>query len=205
MFKFLYMMFPISWPLFVILGQLDLMVFQDHLFSNYLMYLYDLSFPSNTFYRLCLKLGLITPIFKSGNPSNYHNITKLPHLSKIFEILVLNCIRPFLNNVLFDEQHGVQPGRSSTTFNLVFSAYIYVFFHMHNQVNVINNDLSKAFDRVDHSLLINSLVLFDIDNPLLSWLRSYLINCIQFVSIYPSKFKITKDLITLHLILSSEF
>jgi hypothetical protein len=136
-----------------------------------------------------LKLSSITPILKSGNPSNvtnYRPISILPHLSKVFETLVLNSIRPTLNNVLVDEQHGFRPGRSTTTCNLVFSTYIYDSFRMHSQVDVIYTDFTKAFDRVDHSLLINSLDLLGIGNPLLSWLRSYLTDRVQFISILGS-------------------
>ncbi|KAF0706704.1 Uncharacterized protein FWK35_00029231 [Aphis craccivora] len=56
--------------------------------------------------------GSIRPILKSGDSidvSNYCPITILPHLSKIFETLVLNSIRSPLNHILIDEQHGFHP------------------------------------------------------------------------------------------------
>uniref|UniRef100_A0A2S2R9T9 Retrovirus-related Pol polyprotein LINE-1 n=2 Tax=Sipha flava TaxID=143950 RepID=A0A2S2R9T9_9HEMI len=76
-----------------------------------------------------LKLGLIRPIFKSCNStdvSNYRPITILPHLSKIFETLVLNSVRSSLNHILIDEKHGFHPGRSTITCNLSLHSYIYM-------------------------------------------------------------------------------
>lgn len=56
-----------------------------------------------------------------------------------------------------DEQHGFQPDRSTTTCNLVLTYYIYDSFRKFKQVDVIYTDFSKAFDRVDHDILIKTL------------------------------------------------
>lgn len=118
-----------------------------------------------------LKLGSIRPILKSGDPTdvtNYRPITILPHLSKLFETLVLNSIRPSLNHILIDEQHGFRPGRSTVTCNLSLHSYIFDSFRNKCQVDVIYTDFSKAFDRVDHNRLMSTLASIGIGEPLLS-------------------------------------
>jgi len=49
------------------------------------------------------------------------------------------------------------------------------------QIDVIYTDFEKAFDRVNHSLLIYKLKLYGFSDPFLSWFNSYLINHIQVV------------------------
>jgi hypothetical protein len=75
-----------------------------------------------------------------------------------------------------DAQYGFRPGRSTTTCNLALTSYNYNSFQEFKQVDVIYTNFSEAFDRVDHSILINTLNQFGIGDPLLSWLNSYLFN-----------------------------
>jgi hypothetical protein len=70
----------------------------------------------------------ITPILKSGNATdvaNYRPMSILSHLSKLFENIVLNCIKRSVNNIIIDEQHGFCTGWSTTTCNLVLSNFIF--------------------------------------------------------------------------------
>jgi hypothetical protein len=126
-----------------------------------------------------LKIGSITPILKTGDPanvSNYRPISVLCHIAILFETLVLNNIRPAVNHILINEQHGFRPGRSTTTCNLVLSSYIHEAFLNSSQVDVIYTDFAKAFDSVDHSILIAVLDSVGFSEPLLSWFRSYLVD-----------------------------
>lgn len=66
-----------------------------------------------------LKLSSVTPIHKSDNKSNitnYRPISIQCHISKLFESLVLKSIKPSLNNILIEKQHGFRSGRSTTTY-----------------------------------------------------------------------------------------
>jgi hypothetical protein len=133
-----------------------------------------------------LKIGSITPILKTSDPanvSNYRPISVLCHIAILFETLVLNNIRPAVNHILINEQHGFRPGRSTTTCNLVLSSYIHEAFLNSSQVDVIYTDFAKAFDSVDHSILIAVLDSVGFSDPLLSWFRSYLVDRKQWVSI----------------------
>lgn len=153
-----------------------------------LFLLFRMSVESGVF-PAALKIGAISPLLKSGDPnvvSNYRPITMLSNLSKLFESIVLKSIRLPLNHILVDEQHGFRPGRSTTTCNLALTSYIYDSFRARSQVDVIYTDFSKAFDLVDHSLLIKNLSILGIGDPLLSWLTSYLSNRYLYVSVHGS-------------------
>lgn len=101
----------------------------------------------------------------STDVTNYRPITTLPHLSKLFETLVLNSIRSSLNHILVDEQHGFRQGRSIVTCNLNLHSYIFDSFRDNCQVDVIYTDISKAFDRVDHNHLMPTLDSIGIGEP----------------------------------------
>jgi len=115
-------------------------------------YLYQLktviAFPLWTLFKRSLEEGIfpsmlkfssITPVHKSGDPSNvsnYRPISIQSHISKIFELLILYCIQPPINRILMEEQHGFRPGHSTITCNLVFHNYVYQSFNLRSQVNV---------------------------------------------------------------------
>lgn len=122
-------------------------------------------------------------ICKSGGDKsdvkNYRPISILSHIAKLFDSLVLQSIQPSVNSVLIDEQHGFRPGRSSITNSMIFNKYIFEAFENNLQVDKIYTDLSKAFDRVDHSALVQVLYKSGFGDPLLSWFRSYLSDRLQ--------------------------
>jgi len=123
------------------------------------------------------KFSSITPILKSGSPSdvsNYRPISVQSHISKIFEFLVLNAVQPTVNSILSEEQHGFRPRRSTTTCNLVFNNYVFDSFQCRTQVDVVYIDFQKAFDSVNHMALIQILKESGFGDPLLSWFRSFL-------------------------------
>lgn len=123
------------------------------------------------------KLSFISPIYKSGKKSdvaNYRPISIICASSKIFEKLIFRAVFEFVKSSISPCQHGFFNGRSVQT-NLVD----YVTFLCHNvmnggQVDTIYTDFSKAFDMVDHRLLIVKLRDFGISGTLLEWFKSYL-------------------------------
>jgi len=122
-----------------------------------------------------LKFGSITPILKSGivsNVCNYRPITVLPHLSELFETFS----HPPLNYITVKNQHGFRPSYSTTTCNVVLTNYIFDAFCQQNLLDVIHMDFVKAYDRVNHLLLINTLYMLGIGEPLLSWFCFYLVH-----------------------------
>ena len=127
------------------------------------------------------KTSNITPIYKGGKrgePQNYRPIALLSSVSKVLEMLVHDCLSSHLesNNFLSPDQHGFRKGRSCTT-NLLTAADDWTKAADHHwPVDVIYFDFSKAFDRVNHTVLYRRLQELNIQDPLLSWLKSYLAN-----------------------------
>jgi hypothetical protein len=150
-----------------------------------------LSYPLHILFNKSLELGIfpyawktvyITPIYKkSDRPSilNYRPISKISIIPKIFSKIINNKIIPILNNLLINEQHGFRTKRSTVTNLAIFKQYIFDSFSSNTQTNVVYTDFEKAFDRVDHNLLIEKLKNYGINNPLLSWLNSFLKNCLN--------------------------
>lgn len=123
------------------------------------------------------KLSFVSPIYKSGRKSdvsNYRPISIICASAKILEKLVFQSVFEFVKSSISTAQHGFFVGRSVQT-NLVE----HVTFLCHNvmnggQVDTIYTDFSKAFDMVDHRLLIIKLRDFGIGGVLLEWFKSYL-------------------------------
>jgi hypothetical protein len=142
------------------------------------------------------KLTSVTPIHKAGdkdNIRNYRPISILSHLAKIFELLVVRNIQPAVNSILINQQYGFRPNRSSICNSIVFNNYILNAIENNSQVDVIFTDISKAFDEVDHSILIDLLYKSGFGEPLLSWFKSYLTSRMQWIKILDCRSEITHN------------
>lgn len=79
-------------------------------------------------------------------------------------------------NKLSNEKHGFLTGRSTITNLATFKQTIFESFITNAQTDVIYTDFKKAFDRIYHNILISKLKCYGIQNPLLSWFPTFLIN-----------------------------
>lgn len=123
------------------------------------------------------KKTLIVPIHKKGpvnDVRNYRPIAILPAIAKIFEKVVFDSIRSVALHNLTPKQHGFVRGRSSATNLMAFQTDIFDAFAEHKQVDVLELDFEKAFDRVNHSLLKKKLEACGVTGQMLHWLCSYL-------------------------------
>lgn len=115
---------------------------------------------------------------KSGSLSdvrNYRPIAKLSVLPKLFEKLLMERIYPHLSSLVTPLQHGFIKHRSVLTNLIVYEQYIIDSIESGaRQVDSIYTDLAKAFDRVNHELLISKLKAYGITGSLLVWFESYL-------------------------------
>ena len=128
----------------------------------------------------------ITPVFKKGSKAkaeNYRPISLTSHIIKIFGRVVRKKIVAHLeaNQILCKNQHGFQPGKSCLTQLLAHIDIILKNFLEGNDTDSIYLDFSKAFDKVDHKILLDKLYACGIRGKLLDWLRSYLSNRYQTV------------------------
>ena len=130
------------------------------------------------------KVSEILPTYKSGckqDITNYRPISKLLIIPKLFEKIVCDKVSPIVNNFLSDDQHGFRPGLSTTTNLAVFSNLVNLNLNSNCQTDVIYTDFSKAFDKVNHSILLDKLESFGINANLLLWFCSYLVGRSQYV------------------------
>ena len=151
----------------------------SYVFTNALAGVINRSFQQGLFPRQ-LKIARVTPIYKDGSKSdvsNYRPISLLSSMSKIYEKLMHTRILNFLesNNSLFDMQYGFRPGRSCE--HALLNAQNRLLESLNNrQISVLLLcDFSKAFDMVDHAVLLKKLYHYGIRGTALNWLTSYLI------------------------------
>lgn len=135
-----------------------------------------------------LKLGMVTPIYKSGDKSeirNYRPITLISRIAKIFETVLKRQMIGFLDkyNIIHDNQYGFRRGRSTEDAIRELTAQIYEHLDKTIPSLVIFLDLSKAFDTVDHKKMIDKLWNCGFRGPVHNLLKSYLNNRQQFVKI----------------------
>ena len=126
----------------------------------------------------------IVPIYKKGsktNIENYRGISILNTIGKVFEKIVYNSIYPIIVKGVPNNQHGFLGKRSTVTNLACFANYVLPNMDRGGQVDVIYTDFEKAFDRVDHVILLRKLQDLGIHGDLLRWIESYLSNRSQAV------------------------
>jgi len=160
-----------------------------------------LSKPLAELFNFCLCLGTfpdqwkiaqVIPIFKKGDPlqcTNYHPISLLPCISKVFEKLLFNHIFSFLktHSLLNKHQSGFIPGDS--TVNQLIAICDKLSGHLDKGEDVIGVflDLTKAFDKVWHKGLLFKLNKIGIVGNIYQILSSYLNKRHQFVALHGCK------------------
>lgn len=132
------------------------------------------------------KKSFITPVFKSGNRhdvQNYRPISIICCIAKLFEAIIVDKLTKHLITTVTTHQHGFVKSRSATTNLILYSDYISDALANSRQVDSIYLDFAKAFDSVDHAILIHKLINFGISGNLLNWIKSYLQERTQIVRI----------------------
>ena len=161
----------------------------------------ELATPFYAIWRECFDKGTtpeifkesyIIPIYKGGDQGeaqNYRPVSLTSHIMKTFEKIVRKNIVDFLeeNHLFNDSQHGFRQGRSCLSQLLEHFDTILTFVEQGKNVDTIYLDFSKAFDKVDHTLLLNKLKHFGIRGKVLKWIESFLRDRKQSVIIDGSK------------------
>ena len=126
-----------------------------------------------------LKVAKVIPIFKQGSRSlcnNYRPISVFSALSTIFERGILNQLIFHLNteNILVSNQLGFRAGKTTTDCLVDLVDDITKVIDEGSYAVSIFLDLSKAFDTVNHSILLSKLDLYGIRAGENQWFKSYL-------------------------------
>jgi len=126
-----------------------------------------------------LKIAKVIPVFKSGDnklTSNYRPISILPTLSKLFERIAYRRLYQFLSKfkVLHNSQFGFRQGRSTSDALTIILQNIHKSLEKGEIIMNIYLDLSKAFDTVDHEILLSKLNHCGVRGVELSWFENYL-------------------------------
>ena len=155
--------------------------------SQCLAHICNLSLSGSTFPD-DWKKAKVTPIFKSGDKmdvGNYRPISVLPIISKIIERAVHDQLYFYLINegLLSNSQSGFRSNHSTST--TLHDVQDYILKNMDNGfvTGVLFIDLKKAFDTVNHDILVKKLRYYGIDNNELLWFKSYLTNRSQVVNV----------------------
>jgi hypothetical protein len=142
-----------------------------------------------------MKFSIVKPVYKKGdktNPANYRPISLLTSFSKIFEkALYIRLMEQFnTKNLLVENQFGFR--KSTTTEDAIFQLTNEILNASNNKIlaGSIFCDQEKAFDSVNHDILMSKLSYYGINGKANKLLKSYLQNRYQTVHITNSHFNI---------------
>jgi len=128
-----------------------------------------------------IKIAKVVPIYKKGDKddvTNYRPISILPYFSKFYEKLMYNRLYNFVekSDIIFRTQHGFQPGHSPFMSLLSMQDKISNAIENNEYSVGIFFDLAKAFDTVNHEILLKKLENYGIRGEQLKWFISYFEN-----------------------------
>ena len=139
-------------------------------------------------YPDALKEARVIPIYKSGNrddANNYRPISILPTMSKIFERHIASQMLSYFDktDIIHRKQSGFRKNHSCST---ALTHLIDLWLHdidIGKYIGTVFLDLKKAFDLVDHQILIYKLKLYHFSEISIKLFKSYLSNRKQLLKV----------------------
>ena len=122
------------------------------------------------------KSSYLKPIYKKRNRSditNYRPIAISSAFSKIFDMILAKKLSVKFKELLLSNQHGFRVGKSTITNLMIYAHDIFKVFSEDGKVDAIYTDFSRAFDSVNHDLLIRKLLLIGLNyetDKLITWI-----------------------------------
>ena len=125
------------------------------------------------------KPAKLKPLFKKGSKTeakNYRPISLLPLVSKIIEKIIHNQVESFLSrhDIIYKYQSGFRKNHSTNSCLSYLTNKIQNGFEEGRLTGMILIDLQKAFDTIDHRLLLQKMKYLGFGDSTIAWFRSYL-------------------------------
>ena len=157
-----------------------------HLYIEPLVHVLNLSIKQG-FFPNSMKIAKVIPLYKSGDSmkvSNYRPVSILPLFSKILERLMYNRLMSFIikHKILYKYQFGFRKNHSANMALILLIDKIASAIEKGEFVLGVFLDFQKAFDTVNHTILLQKLNKYGIRGTAYLWLEDYLKQREQFVS-----------------------
>lgn len=125
------------------------------------------------------KKAYVTPLYKKGDraqPVSYRPVSLTSHVMKIYERILRKTMVNYIedNNILSSKQHGFRSGKSCLTQLLSHFDDIMLGLTNNHDTDAIYLDYAKAFDKVDHKLLLSKLHRYGFSANIIDWIKSFL-------------------------------
>ena len=127
------------------------------------------------------KLAYIAPVYKGGsklNPANFRPVSLTSHVMKVFErVLKVELVRHLeTNDLLKKNQHGFIAGRSTQTQLLQHYTDVFEAISEGVRLDTVYLDFAKAFDKVNHDILLRKITNHGIKGKIGMWIKNFLFN-----------------------------
>lgn len=152
-----------------------------------LCYIFNLSFQSGIFPQ-DMKIAKVVPLYKTGEKqsfNNYRPVSILSQFAKILEKAFVLRMDSFIekHKLLADSQYGFRTGRSTSQALLDLVEHITERTDKNNYPVGVFLDFSKAFDTINHRLLMKKMERYGFRGLVSTWVQSYIEDRKQFVQI----------------------
>ena len=129
-----------------------------------------------------MKIAKIRPVFKKLNNTskdNYRPISTLSNFTKRFESILFTQLNGYMQNKFSKYLMGFRKNHNTQNFLLRMIESWKFRLNNGSKVGVIIMDLSKAFDRLNHALLLTKLKAYGLDSNSVTFMKNYLTNILQ--------------------------
>lgn len=132
------------------------------------------------------KLAHVTPIHKSGSThevTNYRPISMLSIPAKLLDNIIADELFERYNDIIIPEQHGFFKKRSTVTNLIDYTESLQRCIDEAGQTDVVYTDFSRAFDKINHKILLRKIQDMGINGNMIKWFNSYFTDRKQMVKI----------------------